>query len=366
MKLLCVIDHLGSGGAQRQMALLCRGLAEKGHEVDLFVYYPEHMFFITHVQVLGVRILVHERKEGVWRIVRALSGYMKREEYDAVLSFLQTPNFLTELAALIGRPRRLIVSERNSVRNDRAMPYALAQRAMHVRANVVVANTHSHAAWLRRWPWLRRKIRVVYNGAHVGRFTQITAPASIAEARLVGIGRICRQKNPIGLIEALGNLIARFGECPEVFWAGRRECSEAGVRYGNEVDKALANHPEVAARWSWLGEVECVGELLRAHHALILPSLWEGLPNVVCEAFAAGRPVLVSNVCDNALLADQPRRGFVFDPTSKDEMADAILALCLQSNAEWEEMGVEAYRFAHDNLAKERMVKEYERLMLGE
>lgn len=33
MKILCVIDSLGSGGAQRQLVSLAKGFKEKGNEV---------------------------------------------------------------------------------------------------------------------------------------------------------------------------------------------------------------------------------------------------------------------------------------------------------------------------------------------
>ena len=45
MKILCVIDSLGSGGAQRQIVNLACGLKKKGHDVDVFVYFPEFSFF---------------------------------------------------------------------------------------------------------------------------------------------------------------------------------------------------------------------------------------------------------------------------------------------------------------------------------
>lgn len=39
MKILCVIDCLGSGGAQRQLVNLATAFKEKGHEVSFLVYH---------------------------------------------------------------------------------------------------------------------------------------------------------------------------------------------------------------------------------------------------------------------------------------------------------------------------------------
>ena len=40
MKILCLIDDLGSGGAQRQLVNLSKGFVSRGHEVSFLVYHP--------------------------------------------------------------------------------------------------------------------------------------------------------------------------------------------------------------------------------------------------------------------------------------------------------------------------------------
>jgi glycosyltransferase involved in cell wall biosynthesis len=63
---------------------------------------------------------------------------------------------------------------------------------------------------------------------------------------------------------------------------------------------------------------------MQRHDALIHPSLYEGLPNAVCEALAAGLPVLISNVCDHPLLVVEGERGFLFDPSDPLSIAMSI------------------------------------------
>ena len=49
MRILCVIDSLGSGGAQRQMVSLAQGMVARSHEVEFFVYHPE----LDHFKQIG-------------------------------------------------------------------------------------------------------------------------------------------------------------------------------------------------------------------------------------------------------------------------------------------------------------------------
>ena len=58
MKILCVIDSLGSGGAQKQIVNLSIGLNRLGHTVEMFVYYPKINFFRDLIE--NERIKIHE------------------------------------------------------------------------------------------------------------------------------------------------------------------------------------------------------------------------------------------------------------------------------------------------------------------
>src|SRR5262245_58148799 len=120
MKLLLVIDHFGLGGAQRQLVELACGLAQRGHVVEAFIYFPQHDFFRARMEASGVRI--HEVQKGPgfsFATLRRLMAVLRDGHYDVVVSFLNSPNVYAELAKLArGGGQALVVSERCSFHDD--------------------------------------------------------------------------------------------------------------------------------------------------------------------------------------------------------------------------------------------------------
>ena len=74
-----------------------------------------------------------------------------------------------------------------------------------------------------------------------------------------------------------------------------------------------------------MGVRKDIPELMRAHDALIHPSLSEGQSNVVNEALSSGLPILAGKIADHPSLIEDGVRGFLFDPNSPEEIASAIL-----------------------------------------
>lgn len=60
---------------------------------------------------------------------------------------------------------------------------------------------------------------------------------------------------------------------------------------------------------------------------LILPSTSEGIPRVILEAFALGKPVIASNVGGIPEVVKNMENGFLVDPGNIDELSDSIITL---------------------------------------
>lgn len=140
-----------------------------------------------------------------------------------------------------------------------------------------------------------QRLHILYNGIDLQRF----APADRAEARraldlpgadrvLLYVGNLKRSKGVLDLVEALKQL-------PAEHW---QHCIVIGEGEDRAAMEALARRHGLVDKLRWLGRQpqERIGQWLAACDLLLLPSHAEGVPNVVLEAMAAGRPVVVSDL----------------------------------------------------------------------
>jgi glycosyltransferase involved in cell wall biosynthesis len=348
------------------MVNLACGLKQRGHAVELFVYFPDLRFFRKEIDLAGITVHEVRKRPGFsFDVLFRLIRLFRKGNYDAVVSFLDTPNMYCELAKLFSRYRgKLLVSERNSYLRDRNVWTAYLKRALHVLADRVVCNSHTQGDWLKCHWHLRKRVSVIYNGYPIG-LTQPALPTADPgdTLKFLVVGRVTSQKNGLNLLKALIQYFDKYGSNPLVAWAGRQEHDPDSLRVRAEMDVLLAGHPAIAENWKWLGERDDIPELLKNCDALLHISLFEGLPNAVCESFIAGRPVIASNVCDHPILVEEGVRGILCAPRSPSSIFLAIERFSDLSVENRKIMGRKARVYAEAYLTLNRMVCEYEALL---
>lgn len=92
---------------------------------------------------------------------------------------------------------------------------------------------------------------------------------------------------------------------------------------------------------SFSGHLNNIVEVWNTHHALILPSRFEGMPLTVVEAMLCGRPCIVTDVGGNRELVQDARNGFIVQAPTV-ELLDETLNRVWNCRALMQEMGVQA------------------------
>lgn len=211
-------------------------------------------------------------------------------------------------------------------------------------ASFVVAITNYCAAQLRRWVGHEHwdKIRVVH--CTVGdEFFREAKPIDPRSRQLVCVGRLSRQKGQILLVQAFADAIDR-GVDAELVLAGDGELR-------GEIERIAAER-RLGARLRITGWVsgEQVRQEILASRAMVLPSFAEGLPMVIMEAFALGRPVLTTYIAGIPELVAHGENGWLIPAGSREAITAAIVEIMATPLAKLESMaarGREAVRERH-------------------
>jgi glycosyltransferase involved in cell wall biosynthesis len=158
-----------------------------------------------------------------------------------------------------------------------------------------------------------------------------------ASRRLVCVGRFAEQKGLPVLIEAAGRLRAD-GVNFELILVG-----DGPLR--GEIEALIQRHGlgDCVHLAGWKSSAE-VRDLITNSRALVLPSFAEGLPVVIMEALALGRPVISTWVAGIPELVEPGACGWLVPPGSSEALAEAICELLDTPLDELERMGARGAR----------------------
>ena len=200
-------------------------------------------------------------------------------------------------------------------------------RKIHAAAFVVAISSYGRS---QLWRWLPaeewEKVAVVHCALEKSFFEPASSVVAQPAPRLVNVGRLCAQKGQLLLVEAAA-LLHRDGVEFELVLAGDGEMRAP-------IEAAIARHG-LGARvriTGWIASESVRSELLDAR-ALVLPSFAEGLPVVIMEAMAVGRPVITTRIAGIPELVREGVDGWLVPPGDVHQLKEAMRA-CLQSSAE--------------------------------
>ena len=156
-----MIDHLGAGGAQRQLVGLARMLKEKDVDVTVYTYF-QVFFYGDELRQCGVPcVLVKDADNHRKRFFRLRKTLLDAQP-DVVVAYLDTPCIMACLVRCLGGKFRLIVSERNTTQ-----VLTFRERVkfwLYRKADYIVPNSYAQGEWVRRqYPRYEAKTFVIPN-----------------------------------------------------------------------------------------------------------------------------------------------------------------------------------------------------------
>ena len=364
IRLALCITELNIGGAEKAFTELALRLGRERFAPEIYVLWPrrKHLGDSSFVPLLEQRgIPVHFLDVSgpltFCRGVRRLARLLKAQKADILLSFLFHANLLGRLAARRAGTPRVISGIRVSEKEHSLR--LLADRLTSGLADRYLCVSRSAAEFTEKEGKIpAEKIGVIPNG--VGEFpfscdSEGTAPwAGMPGKQILFAGRLVWQK---GLDWILGFADGWLGPgAPEErhFWiAGEGPQREKLLKLTDSLC------PETRQRIHFLGWRPDLPLLLKHADLFLLPSRYEGMPNVLLEAAQAGLAVLSSR-CDGTgeiLGTEDGPQSFSFG--NQEEFA-AKLNRLLADDALRTRLGQENANRVREEFSYEKMVERYE------
>lgn len=356
MKVMCLIDSLGSGGAQRQIVGLANQLDKNGFDV-LVAWYHEDNFYCDYLKANRLKymqIYAHNRFTKYLRVHSAIRKFNP----DYIISYLDGPNTIACLARIfLSQHFGLIVSERNTTQR-----LSIKERIkfwIYKYADYIVPNSNSQAEFIiKNFDYLKYKVKTITNFVDTSFFIPNSHkkenPQNITKVLVVA--RINEQKNVLRFIRAVSLVYNKINLV--VNWFG----DSASDDYRNRCYKEVCN----LGLQTYINFFPADKNILKCYHesdVFCLPSIFEGFPNVLCEAMSCGLPILCSDICDNARIVRNEENAILFNPLSEVDIANAILKFSkLSQDKKWE-MGKQSRMIALKDFSAEVFVEKYIELL---
>jgi glycosyltransferase involved in cell wall biosynthesis len=321
-----VIGQLSYGGAESQAYELARGLASR-HDVVVYCLSASSEPYGARLGDAGIAVRTLAARGGLdLRRVSRLAGCLRRDRIEVAHAFLYNASAYSYLATRFTPGVRYVASARNCKLEPSRVRRAVMRQAFRA-ADAVICNSRQVAEFAERhYAAPGERVRVVYNGVDAARFAGARRPHE--GLRIGTIGRIEAQKN-------LGMFLRAAREVAAAHPGATFDIAGAGSLL-DEMTGA-ARELGLADRVRFIGPVTDVPGFLAGLDQFWLTSDWEGTPNVVLEAMAAGLPVIATAVGGTPEIVDGDRTGVL---VAAGDVASLVAAAC---------------RFVHDRRAAEQM-----------
>ncbi|MBN1823312.1 MAG: glycosyltransferase [Endomicrobiales bacterium] len=163
-----------------------------------------------------------------------------------------------------------------------------------------------------------KKVNVIPNGNYTEDFHADPAMKSAETINLLFIGRLVTQKRPDVVLKAFSE-IKKPGISLTIIGSGpmERKLKSMAERMGEAERVSFVN---------WAGREELKGHYARSH-AILVPSVDEGMPNVVNEALAAGLAVVGTDVGGIPELVRDGYNGYLIKDGTVEALGGALKKL---------------------------------------
>lgn len=354
-RVLLLINKLGGGGAERDVAILCKHADPSRFAFEVWTLLSGHDLEPI-VRQSGVKMHCL-RRPWAYDPLFALRAAREiaRADFDLIHVFLPAIAFYAALAKVIWHARAPLIYSELSARPRRGLKSAIRRWSLR-HCDAFCANSASSRAYLQHTGIAADRVHLVPNGHDVARFRAMSVSRDTLRARLgvrpdqslaVYVGRLIPSKRVGDLLDAVALLqqthphlqLALVGEGPE---RTRLQHHAASLK--------------LQSRVRFLGRRLDIPDLLQCADLFVFPSETEGLSNAVIEAALAGLPIVACDIGGVREIVLDGRGAFLV-PCRHPQALAVEIARVLDHPAEAARRAELSQRFAENEYAISRVTQ---------
>lgn len=322
MKLLFFISSMGSGGAERVMAVLTNALARKGYNVTIGVLTQNPPFYDLEPSIKVEHFQFNKRSGAFGRLKNRLNlltfirQLSKKEKPDIIISFIYKLNTEVLLSTrFLDIP--VIASEHNTL--DTSMTFIEKVQRFQVSklANIVTILTEHD------FKFLGDKIPQKVVMPNPLPFKPIEEYNDDREKRILAVGSVVRYKH-----KGLDNLVKIWVQIADKYPDWKLQVAGGYDENSLKILKSIELESGISNKIDFLGQVKDIKRLMYHSSIFVLASRWEGFPMVLMEAMSQGC------TCVSYDLVSGPNEmiihgydGLLIENQNKSEMASGLMDL---------------------------------------
>ena len=288
---------------------------------------------------------------------------LRQRKPHLIHTFMFTSNTWGRLASLfIGRP--IILSSERCVDLWKKWYHKLIDKFLLLFTNKIIVNSIAVKEFYKKIENIpEKKIEVIYNGVNVETIEKISVDINkkIEELKIeknrpiIGTGgRFTEQKGFIYLLMAIPKVLKYFPDCIFIF------IGNGPLRKNFE---KIVDNLNIKNNVVFTGYRKDILELLFLCNIIVIPSLFEGMPNIILEAMSLKKAIIATDIPEIKELIIDGFNGLLVPVKNSEKISEKIIYL-LKNPEICKKMGENGYSLVKKNFSIEKMVKSYEELYL--
>lgn len=354
-KIAFYIDSLKLGGAERVTLQWAQWCVAAGWSVSIIT--RQSIAQDVYMLPVGVNRLVETKPALTWKILGwfafplrllSLRNLLKEHRFDACVALTTLPAVKALLASRgLGLP--CLVSERNyPPAKMPALAWQVLRRLTYPWANLHLVQTSQIGSWLKLHCAVQR-LYLLPNAVHwplPSHHPEVLPQDLIPEnaPMILAAGTKAHQKGFDRLIPIFRALSVRH---PEVYLtiAGIDDQIYKGVNQQKWLRQLLGTDASLQKRLIFPGPVGNLCDWYERASVFVLPSRFEGFPNVLLEAMASGCACVASDCLTGPSdLIENGSNGLLLSPEASELQWEKVLALLLRDPHRCAQLGRQAIK----------------------